>query len=102
MQTINFRDLLTQQEQELTTARTVEQVKTITSCPGSLTGFFWSGNYDDFADALMVAGWQLDFREDFWFTAVPADGLGAIEYIEGNIVPLDSRFEAGMYLGERQ
>lgn len=102
MQTLNFRDLLTRQEQALTTAYTVEQVKTITNCPGSLTGFFWPGNYDDFADSLMVAGWQLDFREDFWFTAAPADGQGAIEYIEGDIVPLDSRFEAGMYLGERQ
>lgn len=102
MQPINFRDLITQQEKELTTAHTVEDVKTITNCPGSLTGFFWPGDYDDFADALMVAGWQIDFREGYWFTATPVDGLGAVEYIEGDVVPLTSRFEASMYLGEHQ
>lgn len=72
------------QHQALTSARSVYEALAITHCPGSVYGSLWAGDYDDFADALLDAGWRIDWHEPYWFTATDRQG-DQLEYIEGDI-----------------
>lgn len=84
-------------KQELATAITIEDVLTITQSMGSITGHFWAGDYDEFAEALYCAGWDITYREPFWFVATPPFEDEAIEYIEGDVYRLVSKYDAQLF-----
>lgn len=54
--------------------------------PSSGDMFFPGGADETLADALMVAGWSVDFEEgDYLYTAVhPASGA-VLQYVEGDV-----------------
>lgn len=54
--------------------------------PSSGDAFFPGGADDTLADALMSAGWSVDFEDgDYLYTAVHPDSGAVIHYVEGDI-----------------
>ena len=51
---------------------------------------FWPGDYGDFSTALMLAGWEVIFCEEYWFAARKLNQSQYIEYIEGDIYLRDN------------
>lgn len=51
---------------------------------------FWPGDYGDFSTALMLAGWEVIFCEEYWFAARKLNQSQYIEYIEGDIYIRDN------------
>ncbi|MEJ4093744.1 hypothetical protein [Corynebacterium accolens] len=46
---------------------------------------FWPGDYDDFSDALMLAGYKISWIEPCHFEAHHRHGHGGLKYIEGDL-----------------
>lgn len=46
---------------------------------------FWPGDYDDFSDALMSAGYKINWIEPYYFEAHHRHEHGGLKYIEGDL-----------------
>lgn len=90
-------DLQDAQANQLSSATTLDAVKQVTNCPGSLTGYFYSGDADDFSDALYIAGWKFHwFEAPYFFDAINRRGE-VLRFIEGDIYTTDVKFGKDAY-----
>lgn len=65
----------------------LDAIKEAYAVPGSCTGYFFGGDYDDFADALLGAGWSVTWSDEGPFCFQATKGGDLLTYIEGDIYP---------------